>query len=133
MAADAGYGDDRHAGADGSWFASELAIEPAPFFTPILGGCAGPEPGGRDDGERQAAEAAAVVAAGEVGGVPGGLLAAALPSRRGPQVERRREHRDPDPAAGQGRGAGRVRRVEAGQDAVARAGGSWRPRWRRTT
>ena len=31
------------------------------FFTPILGGCAGPEPGGRDDGERQAAKAPAAL------------------------------------------------------------------------
>jgi hypothetical protein len=47
-----------------AWFASEPAIELALFFTPILGGCAGPEPGGRDDGERHAAQARAAVAGG---------------------------------------------------------------------
>ncbi|MGO9788579.1 MAG: tyrosine-type recombinase/integrase, partial [Solirubrobacteraceae bacterium] len=41
------------------WFASELAIEIAPFFNRILRGFRGLEPGGRDDGERQAAQAPA--------------------------------------------------------------------------
>ncbi len=44
------------------WFASELAIEVAPFFNLILGGFWGREPGGRDDGERQAWQAPAAVA-----------------------------------------------------------------------
>jgi hypothetical protein len=49
------------------WFASDLAIEPTLFFTPRLGRCAGHEPGGRDDGERQAAQASAAVARGVAG------------------------------------------------------------------
>src|SRR5450755_4286749 len=99
------------------WFASDFVIEVGSFFTPILGGCPGPGPGGRNDGERQAAQAAAV-AGGEVGGVPRGLLAGALAGRCSPKVGRRREYGDPDQAAGQGRGAGGVRGLEAGADTV---------------
>src|ERR1019366_1784857 len=70
-----------------TWSASELAIELALFFTPILGGFRGLEPGGRDDGERQSAPSAAADAGGEVGSVPGGHLpaarAAAPAARRG--------------------------------------------------
>jgi hypothetical protein len=53
--------------------------------------------------------------------VLGGHLAATDAGRRRPKVGRRREHGDPDPAAGQGRGAGRVRRLQAGADALPRA------------
>ena len=49
-----------------------------------------------ENGKR--AQAAAVVAGGEVGGVPGGELAGALAGRRGPKVGRRREYGDPDQA-----------------------------------
>lgn len=42
-----------------SWFASELAIEIAPGNSPSLGGFWGLDPGGYDDGERQAARSPA--------------------------------------------------------------------------
>ena len=45
-------------------------------------------------------------------------LAGALAGRRGPEVGCRCEYGDPDQAAGQGRGAGGVRRFKAGADAL---------------
>ncbi len=104
------------------WFASDLAIELPLFFMPILGGCPGPDSGGRDDGERQAAQAPAAVAGGEVGGVPRGLLAAALAGGRSSEVGRRRVDGDSDQAVGEGRGAGRVCGRQAGQVALSGAG-----------
>src|SRR5947199_10653411 len=46
--------------------ASDFAIEVGSFVMPILEGCPGHRPGGRDDGERQAAQAPAALAGGEV-------------------------------------------------------------------
>ena len=74
----------------GVWFASDFAIEVSLFFYLILGGCSGHGSGGRDDGERQAASAAAADARREVGAVSGGDLAGDLPGRRGSEVRRRR-------------------------------------------
>jgi hypothetical protein len=54
----------------------------------------------------------------------GGHFAAAHAGRRSAEVERRREHGDPGQTARQGRCARGVRCVEAGADAVARAGGA---------
>src|SRR6059058_3326679 len=70
------------------WFASEPAIEIRCSFNPSLGRCAGPVPGGLIDVERSAPEGPAAVARGEVAGVLGGELAAALAGRCGPQVGR---------------------------------------------
>src|SRR6516165_9304841 len=102
--------------------ASDVVIEVESFFMPILGGFGGLEPGGRDDGERQATQAPAAVAGGEMGGVPRGLLAAALAGGRSSEVGRRRVDGDSDQAVGEGRGAGGVRVLEAGQVALTRAG-----------
>ncbi len=49
-----------------------------------------------------------------MGGVPGGHLAAVDAGGLRSEVERRCEHGDPDQAAGQGRGVGGVRVLEAG-------------------
>jgi ERCC4 domain-containing protein len=89
------------------WFASDFASEVWPFVMPSLRGCRG------YDGEREAAQASAALAAGEVGDLSGGHLAGALAVRRGPKVERRREHGGQAQSAGEGRGVGRVRGVEA--------------------
>src|SRR5512144_1441800 len=93
----------------------------------MLGGLGGLESGGRDDvGERQAAQAPAVVAGGEVGTVFGGHLAGAFAGRCGPQVGRRRERGRAVAGVGEGRGVGRVCVVEAGSGGLGagrRAGG----------
>src|SRR5947209_14183024 len=105
--------------------ASDFAIEVGSFVMPILEGCPGHRPGGRDDGERQAAQASAALAGGEVGDLLGGHLAGDLASRRGPQVGCRRQHRDPDPPARARCRPGGVRGRQAGRTAaVAGAGGA---------
>src|SRR6059058_781899 len=92
---------------------------------PILEGCPGHRPGGSDDGERQAAQAPAALAGGEVGDLSGGHLAGDLAGRRGPQVGCRCEHRDPDQAARARCRPGGVRGRQAGRTAtVAGAGGA---------
>ena len=48
------------------WFASDFATEVSPFFNLILRGFWGPEPGGPDVGERQAAQASAADAGGVI-------------------------------------------------------------------
>ena len=112
-------------GAVTEWFASDFASEVGLFFMPILRGCWGYGSGGRDDGERQAAQAAAAVAGGEVGDLSGGHLAGALAVRRGQEVERRCEHGGQAQGAGEGRGVGCVRGVEARRPvALAGAGGA---------
>ena len=106
------------------WFASDFATEVPWFFNLILGGFRGPEPGGRNDGERQAQSASAADAGGEVGDLLGGGLAGDFAGRRGAEVRRRRERDHPVAGVGEGRGVGCVRVGEARPGGLARAGGA---------
>ena len=106
------------------WFASDFATELPWFFNLILGGFRGPEPGGRNDGERQAQSASAADAGGEVGDLLGGGLAGDFAGRRGAEVRRRRERDHPVAGVGEGRGVGCVRVGEARPGGLARAGGA---------
>src|SRR3954469_12067837 len=103
------------------WFASEPAIEIGSSFNPSLGRCAGPVPGGLIDVGRSAPEGPAAVAGGEVAGVLGGDVPAALAGGCGPQVGRGCLDGDQAASAGQGRGAGGVRGLQARAAVVDRA------------